>query len=75
MQSPVFFYVDMQGKGKSPLPCTPIPKTNNNSKTKSNNKTKTKKQNQGRLHRRLDTPSPSNPVVYYTAAGPPLHGE
>jgi len=42
MQSPVFFYVDMQGKGKSPLPLHSIPKTNNNSKTKSNNKTKTK---------------------------------
>src|SRR5713226_6938071 len=34
MQSPVFFYVDMQGKGKSPLPLHSIPKTNNNSKTK-----------------------------------------
>ena len=42
IQSPVFFYVDMQGKGKSPLPLHSIPKTNNNSKTKSNNKTKTK---------------------------------
>ena len=42
MQSQVFFYVDMQGKGKGPLPLHPIPKTNNNSKTKSNNKTKTK---------------------------------
>src|SRR6202795_2650540 len=42
MQSQVFFYVDMQGKGKSPLPLHSIPKTNNNSKTKSNNKTKTK---------------------------------
>jgi len=42
MQSQVVFYVDMQGKGKSPLPLHSIPKTNNNSKTKSNNKTKTK---------------------------------
>jgi len=42
MQSQVFLYVDMQGKGKSPLPLHSIPKTNNNSKTKSNNKTKTK---------------------------------
>jgi len=42
MQSQVFFYVDMQGKGKGPLPLHSIPKTNNNSKTKSNNKTKTK---------------------------------
>ena len=42
MQSPVVFYVDMQGKGKGPLPLHSIPKTNNNSKTKSNNKTKTK---------------------------------
>jgi len=42
MQSQVFFYVDMQGKGKSPLPLHSIPKTNNNSKTKSNNRTKTK---------------------------------
>ena len=42
MQSHVVFYVDMQGKGKSPLPLHSIPKTNNNSKTKSNNKTKTK---------------------------------
>ena len=42
MQSQVVFYVDMQGKGKGPLPLHSIPKTNNNSKTKSNNKTKTK---------------------------------
>ena len=42
MQSQVFFYVDMQGKGKGPLPLHSIPKTNINSKTKSNNKTKTK---------------------------------
>jgi hypothetical protein len=42
MQSQVFFYVDMQGKGKGPLPLHSIPKTNVNSKTKSNNKTKTK---------------------------------
>jgi hypothetical protein len=28
MQSQVFFYVDMQGKGKGPLPLHPIPKTN-----------------------------------------------
>ena len=42
MQSQVFFYVDMQGKGKGPLPLHSIPKTNNNSKTKNNNKTKTK---------------------------------
>ena len=42
MQSQVFLYLDMQGKGKSPLPLHSIPKTNNNSKTKSNNKTKTK---------------------------------
>ena len=42
MQSQVFFYVDMQGKGKGPLPLHSIPKTNNNCKTKSNNKTKTK---------------------------------
>jgi len=43
MQSQVFLgYVDMQGKGKSPLPLHSIPKTNNNSKTKNNNKTKTK---------------------------------
>jgi len=42
MQSQVFLYVDMQGKGKGPLPLHSIPKTNNNSKTKSNNKTKTK---------------------------------
>ena len=33
--------MDMQGKGKCPLPLHSIPKTNNNSKTKSNNKTKT----------------------------------
>ena len=45
MQSQVFFYVDMQGKGKGPLPLHSIPKTNNNSKTKSNNKTKTKTKN------------------------------
>jgi len=36
--------VDMQGKGKCPLPLQPIPKTNNktkiNNKTKTNNKTK-----------------------------------
>ena len=53
MQSQVFFYVDMQGKGKGPLPLHSIPKTNNNSKTKSNNKTKTKNKtrnkNQGLL--------------------------
>ena len=42
MQSQVLFYVDMQGKGKGPLPLHSIPKTNNNSKTKSNNQTKTK---------------------------------
>ena len=42
MQSQVVFYVNMQGKGKGPLPLHSIPKTNNNSKTKSNNKTKTK---------------------------------
>jgi hypothetical protein len=42
MQSPGFFYVDMQGKGKCPLPLHSIPKTNNNTKTKTNNKTKTK---------------------------------
>ena len=47
MQSQVFFYVDMQGKGKGPLPLHSIPKTNNNSKTKTktNNKTKTKTNN------------------------------
>jgi hypothetical protein len=42
MQSQIVFYVDMQGKGKGPLPLHSIPKTNINSKTKSNNKTKTK---------------------------------
>ena len=42
MQSQVVFYVDMQGKGKGPLPLHSLPKTNNNRKTKSNNKTKTK---------------------------------
>ena len=42
MQSQAFFYVDMQGKGKGPLPLHSIPKTNVNNKTKSNNKTKNK---------------------------------
>src|SRR5260370_42134323 len=41
MQSQVFFYVDMRGKGKGPLPLHSIPKTNNKTKTKNKPKTKT----------------------------------
>jgi hypothetical protein len=70
MQSQVFLYQAMQGKGKSPLPLHSIPKTNNNSKTQeqqqnqnqeqqqnqNQNQNQEQEQNQGRLHRRLDTP-------------------
>src|SRR5260370_4402524 len=51
MQSQVSFYVDMQGKGKGPLPLHSIPKTNNNSKTKTktNNKTNNKTKNKSKV--------------------------
>ena len=60
MQSQVFFYVDMQGKGKGPLPLHSIPKTNNNSKTKSNNKTKTKSNNKTKTKSNNKTKTKNN---------------
>jgi len=81
MQSQVVFYVDMQGKGKSPLPLHSIPKTNNNSKTKSNNKTKTKNKikvvytedlTHPQPHRSLPYASMSSNVWPSTPAAPPL---
>jgi hypothetical protein len=55
------FYMDMQGKGKRPLPLHSIPKTNVNSKTKNNNKTKTKNKMKVVYTEDLTHPVPSHP--------------
>src|SRR6266568_1104182 len=65
MQSQVFFYVDMQGKGKRP----PSPALHPQNQQQQQNQdqqqnqqqnqkqNQDQQQNQGRLHRRLDTPT------------------
>ena len=56
MQSQIVFYVDMQGKGKGPLPLHSIPKTQHQQQNQEQQQNQNEEQNQGRLHRRLDTP-------------------
>jgi hypothetical protein len=56
MQSQVFFYVDMQGKGKGPLPLHSIPKNQQQQQNQEQQQNQNQEHNQGRLHRRLDTP-------------------
>ena len=60
MQSQVFFYVDMQGKGKRPPSPALHPQNQqqqqNQDQQQNQKQNQDQQQNQGRLHRRFDTP-------------------
>jgi hypothetical protein len=56
MQSQVFFYVDMQGKGKRPPSPALHPQNQHQQQNQEQQQNQNQEQNQGRLHRRLDTP-------------------